>query len=137
MKKYHLFLMFAAMLLPVMASAQEEQQSFETYIAALNDECPIVYNDDWSVLSFDASGDTAFARIEVPATLTFFMKSLTGNSDNVKQLWKRQLKQFGSSWNAFIRRVKADKRTLVIEVIPKDSKTSAFITFSPDDLKNK
>ena len=138
MKRCHLFFLIVALLLPAMAFSQDDEYlDFDAYIAELNTECPIVYNNEWSVLSFAASGDTAFAKIEVPSTLTFFLSSLTGDGDRVKQLWKDQLRQFGQTWNAFVRRLKSENRTLVIELLPQDSDTSAVMTFSPEDLKKK
>lgn len=138
MKKYHLLSLIIAVLLPLMAFSQEEAQiSFEDFITELNSECPIVYNTEWAVISFDVSGDTAFAKVEVPSSLTYFLSSLTGNSDNVKQLWKKQLDQFGQTWRTFIRRIKRDKRLLVVELIPQYSETTARITFTTEDLKKK
>lgn len=140
MKRYHLFFLIVALLLPAMAFSQDDDDeylNFDAYIAELNSQCPIVYNTEWSVLSFAASGDTAFAKIEVPSTITYFLSALTGDKENVKELWKKQLLQFGKVWRDFIRRLKYDKRTLVIELIPQESDTSAIMTFSPEDLKNK
>ena len=58
MNKFFSVILFIMVMLSSMACfAQDEVASFDTYIAELNSQCPIAY-DDWSIKSLSLSADT-------------------------------------------------------------------------------
>ena len=105
----------------------------DTYVALLNGNCPIVYEDSWAVNSMEADGDTVHVVFQTPSSLAGFLPQLTGEGDNFKRMWVKQLKTFGYPWADFFRRMAEAGCTLVITFQPKDSRKTSTQVFYPED----
>ena len=98
MKRYlQIFRLLALLLFPVMTLAQGTMfvGDLDTYVALLNEECPISHMDAWVVNQVTVDGDTVHVEFQIPTSLEPFLLKLTGDDDNVKRLWVRQLQSFG------------------------------------------
>ena len=60
---------------------------------------------------------------------------LTEDTDNVKQMWIKQLKCFGERWNRFVNLMVENDRRIIVNLHPENSDETALITFSPSDFK--
>ena len=107
----------------------------DTYVALLNEECPIEYKDSWAVNALLTDADTVYVQVQTPSSLAGFLPQLTGEGDNVKRMWIKQLKPFGHPWEEFFDRMAGAGRYLVISFHPKDARKTAAIVFTPDDCK--
>ena len=107
---------------------------FDTYIIMLDGECPIDHKDAWAINSIVADGDTVRLELQIPSSLSGFLSMLTGEEDNVKKMWIKQLLSFGYPWHDFMERLANEGRPLVITFCPKDSDTAALMTFLPEDF---
>ena len=76
----------------------------------------------------------ALVDIQLPSNLSMFLSSLSGNKDNVKQLWIRQLKMYGEPWNRFVKMMVEADRRIVVNLRPQGSEDTALMTFSPSDF---
>ncbi len=132
-----LFCLFLASLFPLDISAQESTSAgLIDCVEELNAECPLLHRDDWSVNSFTMVGDRyALADIKVPAGLSMVFSLLTEDTDNVKQMWIKQLKCFGERWNRFVNLMVEHDRRIIVNLHPENSDETALITFSPSDFK--
>ena len=73
----------------------------------------------------------------MPANMTMVLSSFSSNRDNVKQLWIRQLEQYGERWNNLIDLLlKADRR-LVINLRPDGYDDTPLITILPSDFRKQ
>ena len=137
--KCKLFCLAALLLLPVMTHAREVDPSkMDEYAEELNAMCPIIYNDDWIINSITSVGTNyELVDIEMPAVLSMFFPTLTQDADNVKQLWHRQLKHYGSKWDRLVDLAVAADRRIVLYLHTRGSDQSAFVTLCPSDFDNK
>ena len=134
----HLLILLAAILAPQAAFPQasaDVSAGTDTCITAIAESCPINYKDGWIINAVTNSADTVRLELQVPSSLAGFLSMLTGEGDNVKLLWLRQLSCFGDPWERLCGCVVAARRALVIDVRPKDSKVDAEIVLSPEDLE--
>ena len=127
-------MLFVAMLPFVAGFAQDAAEGFDTYIADLNAQCPITYDDDWAITSFSLDGDTVKLELEAPAALSMFLPMLTDNTEGVRRLWFNQMNQYGDRWKRFVAAVANADCTLSLIVIPINCDEGATVTFSPADL---
>ena len=139
MRAYRLYIVLMSSLLSLLMSVQcfgqdEEGGDFDTYIAELNAQCPILDGDNWSINSFTVQSDTVQVELLVPTNLSMFLSMLTSKNDNVRRLWFKQLLHYGDSWSRFVDRMIATKRTLVLVLRPKDTDTCATVMFTPAHL---
>ena len=58
-----------------------------------------------------------------------------GNTDNVKQVWGKQLRQYGEQWNRFAKLLVRAGRPVVLIVQPDGNPKSAIMTLQPSDLR--
>lgn len=133
-KCYRLLLLFIALLVSSACFAQEEDTSFEAYIAGLNAQCPISDGEDWVITSFSLSCDTVTLKLDAPAALSMFLPMLTDNTDGVKRLWLRQMDQFGDLWKRFVAALVYEECSLILVVSPTSCDEGASIFFSTSDL---
>lgn len=105
----------------------------DTYVALLNEECPIDHKDNWVINSFVTDGDTVQVVLQMPSSLAPFLPQLTGEGDNVKRMWAKQLKTFGHPWGEFLKRMAEARRTLAIIFHPKDARKTATVIYAPED----
>lgn len=131
---------FSILLLTLFFSIQGQAQdtttvSLDDYVEELNAECPVNYDGDWGVNSYTMVGDRyALVDLKLPANLSMFLSSFGANTSNVKQLWIKQLKQYGDRWNRFVdMMVQADRR-IILNLHPEGSKKTALITLKPKDF---
>lgn len=136
MSGFRLFFLIVVLLFPIMAHAQDTTAvSVDEYVEELNDKCPISYGDKWAVNSFTMVGDRyALVDIQLPSNLSMFLSSLSGNKNNVKQLWIRQLKMYGEPWNHFVKMMVEADRRIVVNLRPQGSEDTALMTFFPSDF---
>ena len=137
MKKCVLCILAAFLICPMSCFAWDiATLCVDDYVEELNGQCPISFPDkDWGVNSFTMVGDRyVLVDIQVPSVLTMFLSSLTGDADNVKQLWIRQLDGYGEPWTGFVERMVAAMLPVVINVHPCDSDDSALMTLTPSDF---
>jgi len=138
MMKNKYICLIVALLFPVMALGQETvDTALNDYVEQLNARCPIMLNDDWAFNSYTLVGSYALVDIQTPATLSMILSSFTGKSDNVKQVWIRQFSKYDEPWNTFTKRMVAAGRSVVINLRPLESETTALITLSPSDFEKK
>lgn len=108
----------------------------DEYSEQLNDKCPIIYSGDWIIKSITMVGDRyALVDLQAPSTLSMVFSSLTGNTDNVKQVWGKQLRQYGEQWNRFAKLLVRAGRPVVLIVQPDGNPKSALMTLQPSDLR--
>lgn len=108
----------------------------DEYSEQLNDKCPIIYGGDWIIKSITMVGDRyALVDLQAPSTLSMVFSSLTGNTDNVKQVWGKQLRQYGEQWNRFAKLLVRAGRPVVLIVQPDGNPKSAIMTLQPSDLR--
>ena len=137
MKRFcHLIWLFAAFSVAFSVSAQGTFAfgDMDTYLYMLGEECPIEYDDAWAIYGIVADSDTIRLELQMPSSLSGFLTMLTGEGDNVKRMWMKQLKGFGYPWDDFMGRLAKDERPLVITFHPKDSRKTAEIVFLPEDF---
>lgn len=140
MRRYMLFFFMAFMSMPLLCHGQDDAVAMDVdaYVEELNAQCPMDYKDDWGFNSFTMVGDSyALVDFMVPSSLTMFFSSLTGNKDNVKQMWIRQFEQYGDKWKHFVELMVEANRRIIINLRPKGSDDTALITLLPSDFSNK
>jgi len=130
-------LLLAVLLFPLSGLAQDKTAvDIDQYVEELNDLCPIVYKDGWGVNSFTMVGSRyALVDIQLPASLSMILSSLSSDEENVKQLWIRQLKDYGDNWNRFVDLMVEADRSIVVNLRPGDTDETALITFHPSDFR--
>lgn len=138
MMKFRIFILLVAFMLPIMASAQEQDDTvdFDAYLTELNAKCPIVYNDDWAINSLTTSGDSVILEIKVPAVLEAYLPLLSGDSDGVKKLWINQMKLYGEQWDKLVDIIVRAKRSFVLSLLPDGGDTPYTIVFNPSDFSD-
>lgn len=131
-----LFWLFAAVIFPVSALAQGPMVAgdMDIYVSLLNETCPIGYTDAWAVVSLESEGDTVHAALQTPSSLAGFLSMLTGEGDNVKRMWLKQLKNFGHPWGDLVGRLTREGGYLLITFHPENSTVTDEILFTPEDL---
>lgn len=138
MKKNRLLYLIVFMLFPVMCFAQNDTVvDVDDYIEELNAQCPIEYKDDWGLNSLTMVGERyALVDVMIPSSLSMFLSTLTGEGENVKRMWIKQLKQYGEQWNRLVDLLVAKDRRLVVLLRPEDcdDEEIAFLTFFPSDF---
>lgn len=106
------------------------------YAEQLNDRCPIIHGGDWIIKSITLVGERyALVDLQAPSALSMVFSSLTGDSSNVKQVWVKQLKQYGGQWTRFVKLLAQADRPLVLIVTPDESSKSAIMTLQPSDFR--
>lgn len=132
-----MFWLFVALLFPITAFAQESARvDVEEYVEALNDSCPISFDKGWGVNSFTmVGGDYVLVDLQLPSSISMVLSALTGNDDNVKQMWIRQFKTFGERWTSFVELMVEHERRIVVNLRPKGSDETELITLLPADFK--
>ena len=137
MNKFFSVILFIVVMLSSMACfAQDEVASFDTYIAELNSQCPIAY-DDWSIKSLSLSADTVSLELEAPAAISMFLPMLTDDTPGVKRMWFRQMEQYGDRWSRLVDALVNAGCSLNLVVIPLNCDEGAVITFAPSELKKE
>lgn len=127
----------AFMLMPLLCYGQEDVD-VDACVEELNAQCPIDLKDDWGFNSFTMVGDRyALVDFMVPSSLTMVFSTVTSNKDNVKQMWIKQLAQYGDDWNRFVELMVEANRRIIINMRPKGSDDTALITLLPADFKKK
>ena len=132
MLKYKLLCLLFLLLFPMAAQGQDDADvALHEYIEKINDLCP-------GVGSVTMVGDNyALLDFLLPANMTMVLSSFSSNRDNVKQLWIRQLEQYGERWNNLIDLLlKADRR-LVINLRPDGYDDTPLITILPSDFRKQ
>ena len=131
-----LFWLFAAVIFPVSALAQTTMIAgdVDAYVALLSADCPIGHGDAWALNAIEAEGDTICAVLQTPSSLAGFLSMLTGEGDNVKRMWLKQLKNFGHPWEDLIGRLTREKRYLLVTFHPENSTITDELLFAPEDL---
>lgn len=138
MKKLGFLLLAIFLCFPFVGSAQNvETEDFDSLVAKFNAECPITSGENWAITSFATAGDTVLVELQVPASLGGFMSLLTGDTDNVKRLWARELNTFGKQWKTFVTRLIEADRPVKLFFTPKGGDTAAEIVLRPSDFKNQ
>ena len=134
--KCKLFCLAALLLLPVMAHAKVVDPSkIDEYVEELNAMCPLIYDNDWVINSVTSVGTNyELVDIEMPAVLSMFFPTLTQDAGNVKQLWNRQLKHYGSKWDRLVDLAVAADRRIVLYLHTRGGDQSAFVTLYPSDF---
>ena len=132
-----LLCLFAAVMIPMTVSAQGAFAfgDVDTYIAMLNGECPLEYDDAWALNAIESDGDTVGVVLQTPSSLAGFLSMLIGEGENYKRMWIKQLENFGRPWENLFRRLSEAGRPLVITFLPKGAKTTETIVFTPEDYK--
>ena len=131
-----LFFLIVVLLFPMMARAQDTTAvNVEEYVEELNSMCPISSGDNWALNSFTMVGNNyALVDLQLPSNLKMILSSLSGDKDNVKQLWIRQFKMYGERWDRFVElMVEADRR-IIVNLRPQGSEDTALITLFPADF---
>ena len=123
-------------MLPVSTFAQGAivAADIDTYLALLNAECPIEYHEAWAINSIVTVGDTVDVAFQTPSSLAGFLSMITGDNDKVKRMWIKQLKSFGHPWGDLIDRLTDAGRPLSITFCPANSRNTAVVFFSPEEL---
>lgn len=136
MVKCRLYYLAVLLLFPLMAQAQDNaSKALDECIEELNAKCPLVYDVDWSINSFTSVGDRyELVDVEIPAVLSMFFTTLTTDTDNVKQLWVRQLNHFGKDWKRYVAAVTAANRRTVLNVHTRGSGESVLLTLYPSNF---
>lgn len=130
-----LFLLTVMVLFPLLGRAQSiPEKEYQACINELNARCPIEHPDGWALLTFTDQGDTTRVELLYPSLLKGFLPALTGNAQNVRNLWVRQMRMFGDDWKSFVRLMLAARRTLVIDFTMGDGDPAASITFQREDF---
>ena len=139
MNRLRIFLCLSLLLFPVFDFAQDDEVvDIDEYVEQLNDMCPISYTGGWGINSFTMVGDRyALVDLKLPANVSMFLSSLTSNTDNVKRLWIRQLKDYGEPWNRFVDLMVENNRRLVLNLRPEGSNKTALITLLPSDFNKE
>ena len=110
----------------------------DAFVAELNDRCPMAFDEDFAANSFTMVGDRyALVDIQVPASLSMILPSLTADTDNVKQLWISQLSGYGEPWNRFVDLMVDAGCSIVVSLRPQGNDDTALITFRPSDFKKE
>lgn len=130
-------LVFFVSCFPLASVAQDTTSvDVDALAEALNDQCPINYDDDWSINSFTMVEDRyALVDVMLPANLSMVLGMLTGDGYNVKRVWIKQLTQYGKQWNDFVDAMVGADRRVVVNLRPAGSKETALITFMPADFQ--
>lgn len=125
-----------AMSTMVSFAQSKPDQDFDAFVAQLNERCPIVHDDGWAILAFRSSGgDTTHVELAFPRLLNAFLPALTGNTQNVRRVWARQMNMFGDQWKEFVTLMLDARRTLVLDFMLDDEPPVATVTFLPEDFK--
>lgn len=105
-------------------------------VEALNASCPISFGGDWGINSITMVGNNySLVDIGVPASLSMVLNTLTRNSDNVKQMWVKQLESFGKQWKHLVNLMVENDCRIIVNLRPKDSEETALVTFLPTDFQ--
>ncbi len=141
MNKCVLFCLALLLIIPVSGFAQDSAAvALNEYIEELNEQCPIgIENkDDWPINSCTMVEDRyALVDISLPPNLSMVLAPLTADNDNAKQLWIKQLKQYGKRWDRLVELLVAADRRLILNLCPGDPRSSALVTLQPSDFKKK
>lgn len=130
------FLVVAVMSLPAVCSGQDSTTvDVGAYVEDLNSQSPISFRDDWGFNSFTMVGDRyVLVDVMVPSSLSMFLSSLTGNNNNVKQLWIKELSQCGDRWKRLVDLVVEADCRVILNLRPKGDDQTALITLRPNDF---
>ena len=133
-----LFLLIVACLSTMTVDAQEvtSHANLVDSVEALNASCPIFYGSDWGINSITMVGNNySLVDIGVPASLSMVLNTLTQNSDNVKQMWIKQLESFGVQWKHLVNLMVENNCRIIVNFRPKESEETALVTFLPTDFQ--
>lgn len=133
-----MLILVAAILAPLVAVSQVEVDIItdaDSCITAIADSCPVNYKDDWVINAVTTDADTVHLELQVPSSLAGFLPMLSGEGDNVKKVWLRQMAYFGHPWRRLCRCIIVDHRILVIDLKPKNSSVKAGIVINPETLE--
>ena len=140
MKRWRFLWLLALLIFPILCIAQDEGDKpadIESFVKQVNDKCPITYGEGWTVSSCTIDGDTVSLVIGVPANFGIVLPMLTGNADNVKRLWVKQLSQFESQWKQFADMLVSSNKFFKLILRPEDSDNEGCIIFEPADFKSE
>lgn len=140
MKRWRFIWLLALLAFPALCIAQNEGEmpvDIETFVAQVNEKCPITYGEGWGLSSCTLIGDTVSLSMVVPANFGFVLPMLTGNAENVKRLWVNQLSQYGSQWNQLVDLLVSSNKSLKLVLKPEDNSTEGVILFEPADFKKE
>ncbi len=128
--------MAVLLLFPLMAQAQDDvSKALDECVEELNAKCPLVYDDEWAINSLTSVGTSyELVDVEIPAVLSMFFGTLTNDTDNVRQLWTRQLSHFGNDWRRYVAAVTAANRRTILNVHTRGSGESVLLTLNPSDF---
>lgn len=132
------WLCLCVLMLSSMAAFSQDTTAvnLDDYVEQLNNSCPIKYGNAWAMNSFTMVGDRyVLVDVQMPSNLSMFLSTLTEDTDNVKQMWIRQLKLFGKPWKDFVDTMVENDRRIVVHMQPLDVDESALVTFLPSDFK--
>ena len=123
-------------MLPQLAHTQDEKSEIKLndYVAELNEKCPITFADGWTVNSFVAKDDNVTVEITVAPSIDAYIPYLAANGDQVKQMWLRQMQQYGPMWNTLIDLAVNNNLAVVITLKATSSDATASFTFHPSDF---
>jgi len=130
------FILILTLSFPVAGNAQDAAcVDVDTLVEQLNAQCPIGHKDVWGINSFTMVGDRyALVDVKVPASLSMILSSFSDDTDNVKRLWIKELKEYGEEWNQFVDKMVEANRRIIINLHPEGSKNTALITLLPSDF---
>lgn len=135
--KYHLIGLIVAAAIPLMTHAQDTTAvSFDEYVEQLNAKCPIDDEGRWSIRSITMVGDRyALVDFQMPENMSMVLPALSKDSENVKRLWIKQLKQFGQPWNHFVDLMVEAERRIIVILNPEGTRKPPMLTLNPADFK--
>ena len=137
MSRFKFLCILVIWLFPLVGFAQDDTDvALKDYVEKLNDMCPIDYGDEWGFNSFTMVGDNyALVDLKLPSNLSMFLSSFGTNEENVKQMWIKQLAQYGDRWNHLTDLIQAAGKRLIVNLHPTGSNKTALITLLPTDFK--
>lgn len=131
-------LLVLTMLFPMNSQGQDKGTvDLGEYVEELNSQCPVI-KESWGIGSITMVGDNyALVDVLLPSNLSMFLSSLTSsNRENVRQLWIKQLKQFGEPWSRLVNTMVQTDRRIIVNLRPEGSDETALVTLYPSDFKN-
>jgi hypothetical protein len=140
MKRWRFIWLLALLAFPAWCFAQDEGDTpvdIEAFVTQVNEKCPITYSEGWAVNSCTLTDDTVSLVMGVPANFGFVLPMLTGNAENVKRLWIKQLSQYGAQWNQFVDMLVSSNKALKLVLKPEDSNSEGVILFEPANFKKE
>ncbi len=130
-----LMLLLAAWTMPLVSPAQDvDLNPLDDYIGQVNGRCPIDLGEEWYINGLAIQADTVVLALKVPSSIKYFLSELTGDSDNVKRLWLRQLKQFADVWTPLLDLLRKEGRPFRLDIMLGDLRPAAALRYSPADL---